>query len=429
MIACNSLFQVKVLLDQLQMAVPQSVPPQSSFLSSSDEGGTDVISASDFTSSVRFFEEEEEEELVSVARIRKKKVPRGPPTTEQILARTQSLVAISDEFESVTHSNRMHRTTSYPQLQPQITKRVTFRPRLSSYVNSTTSELSGVESKPFRGVCWSSSTALPIKSKEIYVNFSYFGGSKHTWRSGLGMAMKDDEDKSTSEVVGQVTDSSTTGGEDPTQNEEGTSLTASANGDILGVSDVDLDASSPNPHPAGGDSLTASTNGEIMDISAVNSEFSSEPYMEGLSASNFTPRASSRIGAKSDTILTVRSPGGGVRVGQLSSLPALSITPITDPKTSPRGTKLSPLLRQTGGHSGVRGGGKLLPYRHAKKRVSLALDELHDSSVFSSTQYGPIMSAAESTTLSGIGSEQDVTDSTSSASIDPAPALKDLPLW
>ena len=423
---------MKVVLDQLQMALPSSVPPQSSFLSSSDEGDTEVISTSDFTSSVRFCEEEG---LGVVGKKYRRGAPGRTATTEQILARTQSLVAIGDfsGFNDIAKSNRLYRTKSYPQFQPQVDKHVTFRPSLTSEYSG----ISGVESKPSRGVCWSSSRALPVKSKEIYVNLSYFGSSKHSWRSGLAMTVEDNEGGSTSEGTGKATESSMAVAEgrvDPARSEEGVDLTASANGDILGVSAVNSDSSSPNPHPAEDNSLTASANGEIMGMSAVNSEFSSEPHVEGtedLSMNSSSPKVkpSSRSRAKSDITLSLRSPGGRLKSGQPSSLPTLSITPVTGRHTPPHGTKLSPLLHQTRGGS-MGGGVKLSPLRHAKKRVTIpslgAPGELHDSSIFSSTRYGPILSAAESTTLSCVGSEQNMTGSISSASIDQAPVLT---LW
>lgn len=381
------------------MVNPPSVPPQSSFLSSSDEGDTEVISTSDFPSSVRF-----SDDYGDIGRVDKKKPTGYLAVAGSSLTRSRSLLSLS-EIDSTPQSCEMYRVKSFPQLKSG-DKHVRFRPSRTSDVDSTYSGISGIDSKSSRGVCWSSSRALPVKSKEIYVNFSYFSTSKHNYRSGLSTTQEDDEHGSTSEEAGKEGNSTAEGQLNPALNEGGNSLTASANGEIMGVSAVNSDVSP---------GLYRAREGEIEDSCDENLGQRTNP--------------NSVLSTKSDTGLSFRSkllPVVGLGVDRLSSLPTLtsqSISPLRATELGAPGTK--PSQASSGG-----GAIKTSPYRHTKKHVTIpSQGQLHESSVFSSTRYGPIVSAAESTTLSCLGSEQDVTDSTSSASINETPVAKDLSTW
>lgn len=370
------------------MVIPPSVPPQSSFLSSSDDGDTEVILTPDIPSSVRFSDDDiSRKEPLSIT-------GNYLDSSAAALTRSRSLLALS-EIDSTAQNSQLFRVKSFPDLKPRGDKHVRFKASQTSNVDSTHSGISGIDSKPSRGVCWSSSRPLPIKSKEIYVNFSYFSTSKQNLRLGLSMTKEDGDLGGTSEEAGQAGNSTaaTEGQLDPALNECGNSLTASANGEIMGVS-------------------------------AVNSDISPDPH--DLCSNNLSPRTNpnSMLGTKSETSLPI-PPRVGLGIDKPPSLPTLTTQHTPPPRTAklsppraPNTTKPSLLLKTS-------------PYRHTKKRVTIPSQggQLHESSVFSSTRYGPIVSAAESTTLSCVGSEQDVTDSTSSASMNETPVPKDFATW
>jgi hypothetical protein len=388
---CHTI-QVKALLDQLERVALPGIPAQSSFLSSSDEGDTEILSASDFPSSVRFNVEED------LIKANKRSFRPHHLPADQILTRTTSLVPISD----VDHSNQLYRAKSYPQLlKHHGDKHVRFRCNQLPNMESTYSGISAIDSKPSRGVCWTSSGAPPIKSKEIYVNFSYIGGSRHNWKSKLSTTQEGDEQKGVEAWQSGDGSDVTLGQFNVAQNEGGFSLTASANGEIMGVSEVNSNVSTD---PQEGDRLG------VADKLGVGTN------------------PSSRLSTKSDISLSLRS-RLSLGVEHLSSLPMLtpqiSVSPIESGITPPDNKPSSP---QAGS---ARGTLRISSHsQRTKKRVTIPSNEL-ESGVFSSTKYGPIVSAAESVTLSCLDSEQDITDVTSSTTIQPeeAPVQKTFIVW
>lgn len=376
----------------------------SSFLSSDDDGDTEVLFTADYPSSVRFCEDEDD----TLGRKDPHRIPGHLDwvATGSALTRSRSMLALSEvDSSTASQSGQLYRVKSYPQLKGHGDKHVRFRARQASHgsnVDSTYSGFSGIDSESSRRMFSSSSKALPIKSKEIYVNFSYFSPSKCKFISGLATTQEDDELDSDSKEE----PSSSTAGEgrlNPVPTEGDNSLTASANGEILGVSAVNSNDVSPD---------VPRTEGEGQGVE-----------IEDLCDDNFSPRTNpSVLGTKSDVSLTLKS---GLSLGGAknpSSLPDLTISPVRTNVGTPVATGSKPFTNHLES-SGIK------TSRPKKKRVTIPSQgpgELHESSVFSSTRYGPIVSAAESTTLSYVDSDQDVTDSGSSSSTNVTPLVENL---
>lgn len=383
------------------------MPPQSSFLSS-EEGDTEVLFTSDYPSSVQFCEEEEDSEDVDRKGLHIIPGRLDCVATKPALTRSRSLLTLGEiDSSTMPQSGQLYRVRSYPQLKGHGDKHVRWAGGTSNDgIDSTCSGFSGIDSKSSSGVYSSSSKAVTVKSKEIYVNFSYFssGSSKHKHLAGL-TGLGDTEQVGGSGEPGQV--------------------------------DVGTERLLNAAQTEGGNSLTASANGEIMGVSAVNSDVSPDshlPEVEDLCSDKFSQRTDpSVLSTKSDVSLSVRSKLLSGVVDKLSSLPDLSnqnvskgFSPISTELGTPSSVTKPSISTQPrpGGPSSL----KTSPYRHSKKRVTIpGPGELHGSSVFSSTRYGPIVSAAESTTLSYVGSDPDVTDSSSSTtSITAAHVVEDL---
>lgn len=380
------------MLEQLQIAVPPSVPPLSSFLSSEDDGDTEVLFTADYPSIVRFCEDGDDDDGDAMDKKDSQRIPGHLDwvATGSTLTRSRSLLGLSNVDSIVSQSGQLYRAKSYPQLTGHGDKHVRFR---AGQVDSAYSQFSGIDDKSSAGIFSCSSKAQTVKSKEIYVNFSYWSTSKYKNMSWLPTTREDDEGSGSKEA-GQL---------NPAEGDN--SLTASATGEILGVSAVNSNDLSPDmAHPQG--------RGQGVKI-------------EDLCEDDFSQRNNtSMLSTKSDMTLTCKSkspPGGADQLSSLPDLTAQGVFPTIETDVATPAVK--PHLRS--------GGMKTSPYRqHRKKHVTIPSEgpsELHESSVFSSTRYGPIVSAAESTTLSCAGS--DVTDSGSSSSVNVTPVVENLSQW
>lgn len=319
--------------------------------------------------------------------------------TTSHLVRARSLVALN-QLGSLVQASHLLRHKSFPMLKCHGDKHVRFQAGLTSHkIDLMSSEINLKESKETHTSSSSSSKAHGIdtvKSKEIYVAYALQPSSRqlHYTLSSTNDSKKHDEhsDKHDYETT-----------------------------------------STPEFHPnhlstqvhkvEGEESLTASANGEIMGISAVNSDISTDPDQEDSEQPLGNPSQkmgtlNSRLSSKSDLNLPAKS-NTVVEDNKLPSLPDLSqgrCSPGTGLSTT---TPASVTTRPPTCYSRP-GSVKASPLSHFKKHLSkppLCAEDLHGSSVFSSTRYGPIVSAAQSTTLSYVESDQDVTDSSSAPSI------------
>ncbi len=180
-------------------------------------------------------------------------------------------------------------------------------------------------------------------------------------------------------------------------NEGEGSLTASANGEIMGVSALNsevstdcppLDASSNANHPIIKGNTRTKPNKKLNHSFSPNKKTPTEGDGSPVSLPDLSHQSGSLVRFDGDTTGSVNA-APRPSTGYFHQFPQSSI-------------KSLPLLRHFS--------------KKSHSRVPLFPDELHGSSVFSSTRYGPIVSAAQSMTLSYTGSEQEDTETSASPS-------------
>lgn len=433
--------QVKVLLDQLHDLLPPHVPAQSSDLSSGD-GDTEILYTSDFCST--HLDEEEEEEELEVGGASGKKLDYAGS-----MSRSRSLMAL-DQHQKMSRGKDLYRTKSFPfLLKYPADKHVQFRA-------GQVCDDAGIEAG------WSDVTAKnemkrvgSVKSKEIYIAYSLFSdypfndelrnqgdGEKG---EGTGAAVEEGDGGkgggtgAAVEEGGGGTGAAVEEGDGGKGGGTGTAVEEGGGGKGEGTGAAVEEGDQPPQTQKHDESLTASATGEVVGMSTVNSA-SSDPggggegcgnsrthhlaWGEGLAGTSHSAagssgehRSLSPCCTKSDLNLSLemKTPPGGN-----SSLPDLTPA-IRDLARHASPTVKSAISKNTPFH------------QQPKKHVTipgLGPVDLPGSSVFSSARYGPIVSAAESTTLSCGSSEQNVAGSSpSTSSTAPAPVSPDLTQW
>lgn len=304
----------------------------------------------------------------------------------------------------LSQGGHLYRVKSFPLLKGHGDKKVRFGRIPEEKDNSSSSGITGISSNEFKETYASTSSSkttdlASIKSKEIYIACGLLG--KKFEDIDRSFPPFDDNDNSDNlvqtggpkEEVGECSNECQEAGHDQD----------TPNG-AEGLKERHLHVQSQERESDV--SFTASADGDIMGVSTVNSGNAStdQPAVseEGRACSSLSKgsaRSAQELSRDKDKVAWLPN----VAMGGFSpsrDLPGSITRPSTNPSTNPS---------QPG--SSI----KTSPFK--KHLLSRFSPETQGSSVFSSTHYGPIVSAAQSTTLSYVDSYQNVTDSSSTPSV------------